>query len=139
MALHWIWWIAAARLIGAELVTGTYYLFALGVASALGGLAAFAGFGVEGQFTIAGVLGVLGTIAAHRWRAKHTPPEQPPLDIGQAVEVREWRDDGTLRVAYRGSEWDAELDSPVASREKPLYIVAMRGSLLVLSDRRPAA
>jgi membrane protein implicated in regulation of membrane protease activity len=138
MDAHWVWWVIAAILIGAELVTGTYYLFALGVAAALGGAFAFAGAGMQMQFAAAGILGVVATVVAHQWRVRHTPDEQPALDIGQPVQVRHWRGDGTLRVAYRGSEWDAELASPVASRDAPLFIVAMRGSVLMLSDRRPA-
>jgi membrane protein implicated in regulation of membrane protease activity len=138
MESHWIWWILGALMIGGELLTGTYYLFALGVAMALGGVAAFAGVGIEAQFVVAGVLAVLGTFLAHRWRLRNTPPPQQPLDVGQPVQVRQWRDDGTLRVAYRGSEWDAELVSPTVPRGRPLFIVAMRGSVLVVSDQRPA-
>jgi membrane protein implicated in regulation of membrane protease activity len=140
MAAHWLWWIFAAVMIGAELVTGTYYLFAIGAAMAIGGAAAFFGADMSMQFTVAGVLGVGLTALAHQWRARYaTPPPQPPLDIGQPVQVRQWRADGTLRVAYRGSEWDAELASPATSRDRPLFIVAMRGSVLVVSDKRPAA
>src|SRR5216110_454812 len=86
MSGHWIWWIAAAILIGAELVTGTFYLLAIGVAAALGGVAAWLGAGEPVQFAVAGVLGVVLTIVAHRWRlARATPPPQPSLDIGQAA------------------------------------------------------
>ena len=42
------------------------------------------------------------------------------------------------RVAYRGSTWDAELAAPDVRRADTLYIVAMRGSVLLLSDRKPA-
>ena len=35
---YWIWWIAAALLVGAELLTGTYYLLAVGLALGIGGL-----------------------------------------------------------------------------------------------------
>ena len=139
MADYWVWWILAALMIAGELLTGTYYLFALGAAMALGGIAAYAGLGMQGQFVVAGVLAVLGTFVAHKWRERNAPPPQLGLDIGQPVQVRQWRDDGTLRVAYRGSEWDAELAAPVASRDRPLFIVAMRGSVLVLSDERPAS
>lgn len=140
MSAHWVWWILAAVMIGSELLTGTVYLFAIGVAMAFGGVAAFAGADVPMQFAIAGILSLLSTLAAHQFRRRRmTPALQPPLDIGQAVQVRQWRDDGTLRVAYRGSEWDAELASPTTPHEHTLFIVAMRGSVLVLSDRRPAA
>lgn len=139
MSVYWIWWIAAAALIGAELVTGTFYLLAIGVAVGLGGFAAWLGASLPVQFAIAGVLGVALTITAHRWRLKHaTPPPQPSLDVGQAVHVQTWNPDGTVRVAYRGSTWDAELASPDIPHAETLYIVAMHGSVLVLSDRRPA-
>ena len=58
MGAFWIWWIAAAALIGAELLTGTFYLLAVGSAAAIGGLAAWLGVGSAWQFVIAGVLGV---------------------------------------------------------------------------------
>ena len=32
MADYWIWWTLAAVLVGAELMTGTFYLLAVGVA-----------------------------------------------------------------------------------------------------------
>jgi membrane protein implicated in regulation of membrane protease activity len=139
MSGFWTWWIAAAILIGAELVTGTFYLLAVGIAAALGGAAAMLGAGMPVQFAVAGVLGVVLTIAAHRWRLAHaTPPPQPSLDVGQAVHVQNWNPDGTARVAYRGSNWDADLAAPDVPRGETMYIVATRGSVLVLSDRKPA-
>jgi membrane protein implicated in regulation of membrane protease activity len=139
MSVHWIWWIVAAAIIGAELVSGTFYLLAIGIAVALGGVAAWLGAGLAVQFGVAGVLGVALTVAAHRWRLAHaSPPPQPSLDVGQAVHVESWNPDGTARVAYRGTTWDAELASPDVPRADTLYIVAMRASVLVLSDRRPA-
>jgi membrane protein implicated in regulation of membrane protease activity len=139
MSVEWTWWIAAAVLIAAELVSGTFYLLAIGIAVALGGMAAWLGAGVPMQFGVAGLLGVALTIAAHRWRlGRASPAPQPSLDVGQAVRVESWKADGTARVAYRGSTWDAELASTDVPRAETLYIVATRGSLLVLSDRRPA-
>jgi membrane protein implicated in regulation of membrane protease activity len=139
MSVEWIWWICAAVLIGAELLTGTFYLLAVGIAVALGGVAAFVGATPPVQFGVAGVLGVALTVAAHRWRLAHaSPPPQPSLDVGQSVRVETWNDDGTARVNYRGSTWDAEPESPAMPRAATLYIVAMRGSLLILSDRRPS-
>lgn len=139
MTGYWLWWIAAAVLIGAELLMGTFYLLAVGVALAFGGVAAWLGAGATTQFVVAGALGIALTIAAHRWRLRRGLPEaQPPFDIGQVVRVERWNPDGTARVAHRGSTWDAELASPSVPRAESLYIVAMRGSVLVLSDRRPA-
>jgi membrane protein implicated in regulation of membrane protease activity len=139
MNVEWTWWIAAAVLIAAELLTGTFYLLAIGIAVALGGVAAWLGAALPLQFGVAGALGVALTIAAHRWRlARASPPPQPSLDVGQTVHVQTWNADGTARVAYRGSTWDAELAAPDVRRADTLYIVAMRGSVLVLTDRKPA-
>jgi membrane protein implicated in regulation of membrane protease activity len=140
MSGYWIWWIAAAALVGAELLTGTFYLLAVGVAAGLGGVAAWLGAGVPVQYLIAGGCGVVLTIAAHQWRLRRAPvSQQAPLDVGQAVQVQSWNADGTARVAYRGTSWDAELATAETPHEKTLYIVATRGSVLVLSDHRPAA
>jgi membrane protein implicated in regulation of membrane protease activity len=139
MGLHWVWWIAAAVLVGAELLTGTFYLLAVGVAVACGGVAAWLGAGLEAQYLVAGGLAVVLTGAAHQWRRRSAqPPQQRSLDVGQSVQVQTWHPDGTARVAYRGTLWDAQLESPATPRADTLYIVATRGSVLVLSDRRPA-
>jgi membrane protein implicated in regulation of membrane protease activity len=136
---HWVWWIAAAILIGAELLTGTFYLLAIGIAAALGGVTALAGASEPVQFAVAGVLGVVLTIVAHRWRlARATPPPQQSLDVGQAVQVLIWNPDGTARVGYRGSEWDAELASAETPHAETMYIVGTRANVLVLSERKPA-
>lgn len=132
-----MWWIAAAVLIGAELMTGTYYLLAVGVALAAGGVAALFGASAPIQFTVAGITGVLLTIAAHQWRLHRAlPPLQPPLDVGQPVRVQGWNDDGTARVNYRGTQWTAELATPGMPRAETMYIVATKGNILVVADRR---
>src|SRR5262245_45108951 len=139
MGGHWVWWIAAAVLVGAELVTGTFYLLAIGVATALGGVAAWLGAPMPMQFLVAGAFGVVLTVLAHQWRLRRAPATaQVALDVGQAVQVQSWNSDGTARVAYRGTQWDAELATSDTPRAATLYIVGTRGSVLVLSDRRPA-
>ena len=140
MSVEWAWWIVAAVLVGAELLTGTFYLLAVGLAVAFGGIAAFAGASLPVQFTVAGILGVVLTIVAHRMRlARATPPPLPSLDIGQAVRVETWNADGSARVSYRGTSWDAEPVTPEVTQAATMYIVATRGSRLILSDRRPPA
>jgi membrane protein implicated in regulation of membrane protease activity len=138
MAAYWVWWILAGGLVAAELLTGTFYLLAVGLAFAVGGVAAWLGASGAVQLAVAGVLAIAGTFAAHHWRLKHgTPPPATPFDVGQSVEVQAWNADGSARVAYRGSLWTAELASPVTPRAQTMYIVAMRGSTLVVADRRP--
>lgn len=136
MADYWIWWILAAVLVGAELVTGTFYLLAVAVAFAAGGFAALLGVALPLQLVVAGVIAFAGTIAAHRWRLSRAVPAQRSLDLGQSVRVLGWKDDGSARVSYRGTQWDAELARPGASRAETMYIVGSRGSTLLIADRR---
>jgi membrane protein implicated in regulation of membrane protease activity len=136
MAAYWIWWALAAILVGAELMTGTFYLLAVGVAFAAGGLAALLNAPLPVQLIIGGVLSVAGTIAAHRWRLSRVLPPAAPLDLGQSVRILEWKDDGSARVNYRGTQWDAELAAPGTARAETMYIVGTRGSTLLIADRR---
>ena len=91
------------------------------------------------QWLTAGILGIAGTLLLQRWKrglAVNTPA-QPGLDVGQMVQVQNWGPGGTARVAYRGSTWDAELAAAGTPQAETMYIVATRGSVLILSDRRP--
>jgi membrane protein implicated in regulation of membrane protease activity len=139
MATHWMWWIVGVMLIGGELITGTFYLFAAGVACILGGLIAWTGASLDLQLIATAILVIAGTMLAHRVRLRRaTPPPMPPLDVGQPVQVQMWNPDGTARVTYRGTQWNGELERPDGARERTMYIVATRGSTLILSAQRPA-
>ena len=141
MSAYWMWWIAAAALIAAELLTGTFYLLAVGIAVACGGVAAWFGAPIPVQLLIAGALGVVGTTLLQRWKRRlaASTAAQPGLDVGQMVQVKSWGPGGVARVAYRGSTWDAEVAAPETSRAETMYITGMRGSVLLLSDRRPGS
>ena len=137
MDAYWGWWIAAAVFAGAELVTNTFYLLAIGLALALGGVAAWFGAPTEAQWAVAAVLGLAFTFVAHRWRTRRLQPApQPAADIGKSVRVRHWNPDGSARVEYRGTQWTAELATPETPRAESMFIVAMHGSKLVIADRR---
>ena len=136
--MYWFWWIAAIVLVGAEVATGTFYLLALGVAFALGGLAAWLGATEATQLLVAGALSIAGLVAAHLGRRRHGEPQaMPALDVGQAVHVHAWKADGTARVEYRGSHWDGVLATPDTPRRATMYIVGTRGSTLVLGAAPP--
>jgi membrane protein implicated in regulation of membrane protease activity len=138
MASYWIWWIVAGVLVVAELVSGSFFLLALAVAFAAGGVTALLGGPFELQLLAATILAVAGVFIAHRTRQRaRTGDGEPAFDIGQAVRVQAWNADGTARVAYRGTLWQAEPASPDTPRGETMYIVAMRGSTLVIADRRP--
>ncbi len=138
MADHWTWWILAAILIGAELMTGTFYLVAIGIAFAIGGVAAWLGASTPLQLLIAGAVAAVGATAAHLWRRRHgEPARQPGLDIGKPVRVRSWNADGSARVEYRGTQWDGVPESAQTPHNDTMYIVATRGSTLVLGASPP--
>lgn len=139
MVAYWMWWIAAAMLVAAELLVGTFYLLVVGLAVACGGVAAWLGAPAPLQWLIAGALGVVGTMALRHWKRRlmAKTPQQPGLDIGAQVRVMTWGPDRTARVSYRGSSWDAELAAPDTPQAETMYITATRGSVLILADRRP--
>ena len=111
MSDYWIWWIAGAVLIAAELVTGTFYLLVIGLALVCGGVAAWLGAAIPVQWLIAARARRHRHGAAAAMEARPARParrRRQGLDIGQMVQVQSWGPDGTARVAYRGSTWDAE-------------------------------
>ena len=135
---YWMWWILATLLVGAELLSGTFYLLAVGIAFAFGGVAAWLGAALPMQLLTAGVLAVVGTVIAHRWRRRRgAGPQLPGLDVGQSVRVETWQPDGTARVVYRGTRWNGVLATSETPRRHTMYIVATRGSTLVLAAERP--
>lgn len=140
MAAYVYWFLGALVLVGLEMVTGTFYLLMLGIVLAIGGCAALLGAGVPLQLTLAALAGMAGTVLLRRARNRRlTIPTDQSLDIGQTVKVIAWHDNGTGRVFYRGAEWDAEMASPTLLNEGPLYIQALRGSILILTQQKPSS
>lgn len=138
MALYYLWWIAAAILVGVEMMTGTFFLLIVALACVAGGLVAYIGFDASWQWGVAAVIEVIGTAAVVLWKKKFAtqPRLSNNLDVGQQVSVLEWRDNDTARVSYRGTQWDAVLDSPATPKREHMVIMGMRGAQLVLG---PAA
>jgi membrane protein implicated in regulation of membrane protease activity len=134
MSLHFLWWIAAAVLVGVEMMTGTFYLLMVALACVAGGIVAFSGVDVGWQWGIAAAVGVVGTYFLHQWKIKNAtaPKLSSNLDVGQLVKVVEWRDGSAARVFYRGANWDAVLESELTPKREQMVIVATRGSQLVL-------
>lgn len=132
-----IWWIASAVLVAAELLTGTFYFLAVGVAFAAAGFCAAIGLSLSIQLLVAALLGLLAVAGLRISKFRRPRLIMPPsIDVGQQVQVVQWRDDGTARVNYRGSQWDAELERADTPKSPALYIVAIRGSVLILGDQR---
>ena len=133
MQAYVIWFVAAFILVAAELMTGTLYLLVIGAGAAAGGVAAMAGAGIAAQLGAASLVAVVGIVvlkALGVGGARRGRHQALSLDAGQPVEVLERRADGTLRVNYRGTQWDAVLEGPDGPR---LVIKSTRGNTLVLA------
>ncbi|MBI3776716.1 MAG: NfeD family protein [Gammaproteobacteria bacterium] len=138
MAAYILWFLLAFLLLAAEMATGTFYLLVLALALASGGVAALFDVPPSMQITLCAVVGIIGTVILRRSKfIRPEPLENQNLNIGQLVRVLQWHEGGTLRVFYRGAEWDAELEAADTPRDQPLFIHAMRGSTLILSHHNP--
>lgn len=111
MAESTLWWMLAGAAIALELFTGTFYLLMLAVGMAAAALSAHAGLGLTGQLVTAALVGsacVLGWYLVKRRR-----PSDPSvralrsvnLDVGELLQIDDWRSDGTASVQYRGAQW----------------------------------
>ncbi len=132
------WWVTAGVLVAAELATGTFYLLMLALGAVAGALAAHAGLGLTAQIALAAVLGG-GAMAGWHVRRSRRPPALPAtanpdvnLDVGTTVQVPHWQPDGTARVPYRGSSWEARHVGGGAPQPGPHVIRAVEGTRLLL-------
>jgi membrane protein implicated in regulation of membrane protease activity len=142
---HFVWWIAAAALAVAEVMSGTFYVLMVAIGCLAGGIAALLGLGLGMQLVIAVVVGYASVVAWHRYRkyARPRPGESGKnpdlhLDIGATVEVKRWVE-GHARVDYRGSQWDAVPEVPAQPDTGQLIVKAVRGSTLVLGSKSQSA
>jgi membrane protein implicated in regulation of membrane protease activity len=137
MEIYIYWFLLALILVGLEMVTGTFYLLMVGIAMAVGGLAALLGMSIVWQLVLGAATVVAGTVILRRWKGTQVKDSgSSNLDIGQPVRVIKWHDNGTARVFYRGAEWDAEPESADTPHDETLYIKAIQGSALVLTHRK---
>ena len=139
MADYTIWFLLALAILTAEMASGTFYLLVLAIALAAGGLAALTGLELPAQITISAVIGIIGTLILRRIKPSQTPSaSNQNLDIGQPVRVVHKHENGLLRVAYRGAEWDAQLLAADTPTDTTLFIHSIQGSKLILSHIKPA-
>lgn len=140
MQIYIGWLVLAFAVLGLEMLTGTFYMLVISIALGAGGAVAYWQYSFSTQFVVAALIGVIGTILLRLWKTTHARPITPRdqnLDIGQLVKIEAWHENGSARVFYRGTQWDAELDTPDTPRNVPLYIKDRRGSVLILSRRKP--
>ena len=136
MEMYYIWWIAAATLAVAEMTTGSFYLLVFAAAAAAAGTLAWFGFSLSSQWACAVAMGVIGPFLLHQYKkrcALNQHRMESILDIGRTVDVLAWNADGSARVHYRGTQWDARLQDVSAKREAQMRIVASENATLVLA------
>ncbi len=132
------WFLLAFGLLALEMVTGTFYMLIVSIALGLAGIAALFGLNLPLQITLSAAASIIGTVILRRMKGMHTGKMiSQSLDIGQSVRVISWLEDGVARVHYRGTEWDAELESSSVPRDGVLYIKAIQGSKLILTPYKP--
>jgi membrane protein implicated in regulation of membrane protease activity len=140
MESHLIWLAAAFILVLAELVTGTFFLLVLGIAAFAGSAAAWFGLGFWLQVLISSGLAVAGVLWVRQHRKSTPQSDMASLDVGQAVTLDAWvsREQGTARVKYRNTLWDAEVEG---EREfdhgQMLFIRAVNGNTLKVVKTKP--
>jgi membrane protein implicated in regulation of membrane protease activity len=129
--------VLSAGLIVLEMHTLTIYLLAAAAACIAGGTVALAGGGLVWTLSSIAITGAVALPLAHwtRGRLKNRASEDVSRDdTGHSVTVVE-AEGRVLRVAYRGSTWNARLRDASAVAPGPghtLVISAREGSTLVL-------
>jgi len=137
MGNNYLWFLVAFGLMALEMASGTFYMLVLGLAFAVGGMLSLLEYSAPVQFTAAAISGVVGTLILQIVRrGKPLTTQNQSLDVGQPIQSVSWHDDGTARVVYRGTEWDADPENADTPHELPLYIKEIRGSRLVLSKHK---
>ncbi|WP_067063406.1 NfeD family protein [Roseateles chitosanitabidus] len=132
------WWVICGGLVMAELASGTtFYLLMLALGAAAAALTAHLGGPFWSQLVIAALVGGGAVTWWHRRQLRHprTPANQNPnvnLDIGQSLEVAQWRADGTAEVRYRGAAWQARFIGTGQPHEGRHVIRAVEGTCLLL-------
>jgi membrane protein implicated in regulation of membrane protease activity len=131
MATYLLWAIAGFVLIIAELLSGTFYLLVLGIAALAAAAVAFVGGDFWVQAMAAAAVALIGIYLVRRWWATHPKDGKSSnnLDLGQAVIIDSWVNQaaGTARVKYRGSTWDAQLDTNLEYPPKLADVLYIRG------------
>jgi membrane protein implicated in regulation of membrane protease activity len=132
-----LWLIVGSILIVGELMTGSFYLLIFGVAAWFGAAFAYAGYGVDLQLAVAGVMAIVGLAAVHRWggrwRGSDDAHDAADPDIGNTVRVEQMVSPTRYKVAYRGTQWDAEAEPGVSLHVGQTGTIrAVRGSLLIV-------
>jgi len=141
MDTYLIWLVAGFLLVIVELVSGTFYLLVLGVASLAGGVVAYTGLPFSVQALVAATLAVVGVVWVNRVRRRSSAVKMRSLDIGQPAAFDRWvdRTAGQARVKYRDALWDATVVGEISGEPgEVLSVASIDGNTLKVSKNRQA-
>ncbi len=138
------WWVIAGVLGVAEVLTGTFYVLVLAIASVAGSFLAKAGLATHWQVLGAAMVTLLGWFWLRR-RNTSAPNEAQALDVGEWIDIDSWTD-GVGSAQYRGAHWSVEvspetdqppgIDAPSSLQPGKYRIQALRGNRLIVDRRR---
>ncbi|MEJ7139069.1 NfeD family protein [Amphibiibacter pelophylacis] len=134
-----LWAIAAGVAVALELLTGTFYLLMLALGLVAGALVALAGAGMTAQMLVAAAVAILAVGLCHtlrrRSRAGRGATALGLLDVGEVIQVDDWRSGDEALVRYRGATWRAQPHP--GHKVRPLQpgawrVAALQGNTLLL-------
>ena len=132
------WWLLTGALVGAELLTGTFYLLMLALGAAAGAIAAHLGLPMAAQLVVAAVVGA-AAVAGWHWHSRRRPGDPSVrslrsvnLDIGEVIHIEQWNNDGTATVKYRGAAWTVIQRPGTASTPGAYRVTELVGNRLLV-------
>ncbi len=126
----------------AEIHTLTLYLLAVSIACFAAGAVSVAGVGLAPTLAVLAAVTLLGLPLAYglRKKLKNSAADKTTRDdVGNFVSVV-GLERGSIRVAYRGTTWDARLAPSVTADPRPgdtLVIADRQGNTLILEPPPP--
>ena len=127
-----VWWLVTGALVAAELLSGTFLLLMLAIASSAAAIAAHLGASLNTQLVVAAVVGAVAALIWRKIRLKQDAlaPDEQHFDIGETILVDQWDPQGTAQAKHRGAQWTAVcLTPPIAGMHR---IHSIQGNRLVL-------
>ena len=135
-----VWIVVAVILAGVEMLTGTFYLLVMAIASAAAALAAWLGAPLAVQVFLWIVVAIFGAFLVWHWHKKHgkgSRLKENNMEIGQVVVWEANKPDGSWQVRYRGAQWQARPLHASVNPKDALVIKEMQGNLLLLDNLTP--
>lgn len=132
------WWVFAAAIVIAELMTGTIYMLMIAIGFAAGAIAAHAGASLTVQIAAAAIVGAAATLIWHFKRQTRSPAVPVAFntdvnqDIGAMVKVETWNDDGTAQVQYRGAQWTVQAAAGATQTAGHYRVKQIQGNRLIV-------